>query len=123
MKTVIFKVSGEAVDSDFAVLAYTTPRGGMSSVNYRVKGEKKSAWYDEVSGEPKLKVTPGDTPSSIATALADAINRHGSEFLQGEFIAVAKDDLLIVTCSDLVSDVIFIPQIDGTGTGKIELIG
>jgi ethanolamine utilization microcompartment shell protein EutL len=118
MRSTLFQVSGEPADGDVAVVAYTTPRGGMSYAIYHIKGEKVTA--ELVNGEPTKVVVPGDSPAAIAEGLVNAINHVNSEFCRGEFHAVAHGALLIVTGTDAVSDATFIAQVQGTGTGKIE---
>jgi hypothetical protein len=118
MKSILLKVSGVPADGDLAMVAYTTPRGGMSSAVYRIKGEKQTA--ELVNGEATKVVVPADSPAVIAANMALAINDVNSEFCRGEFHAVSTGDILVVTCSDAVSDVTIISQVQGEGTGKIE---
>jgi hypothetical protein len=120
MKTVIFRITDGAADGDLAVLSYTTPRGGQSNASYQVKGEQNSAYYDSTTGEAVKKTTPADTPADIAAKLAEAINNPRSEWCPGQFTARASGDMLVVSCSNDVSDVIFITQMQGSGTGTIK---
>lgn|SRR5262245_15934031 len=117
MRTAIFKIAGEFVDGDVAELSYTTPRGGVSHAIYRVKGEKARA--ELVNGEPVKVIDPADSPAIIASKLAEAINDVKGEYCPGQFSARASGDTLVVSCSDSVSDVIFLPQFCGEGTGTI----
>ena len=126
MKTVLFKISGEPVGGDLAVVAYTTPRGGMSYAIYPIKGERANIHRDDngdpvlVNGQVKADIIPADTLAQIAVGLVDAVNNPKGEFCAEQFHAAAMNDILVVSCTDAVSDVTFISQIQGTGTGKIE---
>lgn len=118
MKTELFKVSGEPKDGDMIVLSYTTPRGGQSNARYRMHGRKIEA---KINGEEIEKiVTPAETPSEIVSGLAGAINNSRGDYCPNQFHAVGKDDMLIVTCSDLVDNVIFLTHVAGEGTVQFE---
>lgn len=119
MKTVIFKISGVPVEGDVAELSYTTPKGGVSHALYRVKGERARAELNG-QGEAIKIVEPADTAAVIASKLAEAINDTKSEYCAGQFTARASDNMLVVSCSDSVEDVIFLPQFCGSGTGEIK---
>lgn len=124
MKTALFKVTDGGADGDLVVVMYTTPRGGLSNASYIIKGERYPMAFDPVTGDPvKIEgapAIPGDTPDDIVKGLAFSINRNGSEFCEGQFTAEAKGDMLVIGCSDLVSDITFISQVQGKGTAKIE---
>lgn len=118
MKTVIFRIGGTPADGDVAEVSYTTPRGGVSHALYRIKGERARAELNG-SGDPIKVVEPADTPEVIAAALADAINHPKSEYCSLQFTARANGNMLVVSCADTCDDVIFLPQVCGTGSGTI----
>jgi hypothetical protein len=114
MKTELFKVSGEPKTGDMIVLSYTTPRGGNSNARYAMKGRTVTAEID--GDEVKKVVVAADSPADIVKGLAAAINNSRGDYCPGQFHATGRDDMLIVTCSDAVNDVIFSTHVAGEGT-------
>jgi hypothetical protein len=102
MKTVMVTFSGTATEGDLVALTYTTPRGGASNARYVVRG--------------------GDTPDKIASEIAMDIMSGKGEYGGGAaFGAVAKGPVVMVTCSDTVSDASFYATVSGAGTEEIQI--
>src|SRR5215813_12625388 len=120
MKTVMFRIEGNPEGDDVMEVSYTTPRGGCSHALYRVKGETARA--ELVNGEPVKVVEPKDTVEVIASRLAEVINDSKSEYSANQFTARSFGNTLVISCSDSVDNVTFLPQVQGTGSATIKEI-
>jgi len=113
MKTELFKVRGTPKEGDMIVLSYTAPKGGQSNARYQMKGRKVTA---RINGEEIEKIVEeADTPAAICRGLVEAINNSRGDFCANQFHATNREDMLIVTCSDMVDDVTFLTHVAGEG--------
>lgn len=112
MKTAIFTIEGVPSGKEMLVLSYTTPRGGMSNATYRPKGERREVTYDDDGQPTDIGIKSAETPEQIAGWMAKAVN-ESKDYCPEQFRATSMADMLVVTCSDGVSDVTFIPQVQG----------
>lgn len=115
MKTVEFRFSGAPSAGDLIMLSYSGSRGGRSTAKYRVKLEADQHGQAVVLDDLK----------SVVDHLATVINGNGpdSEWCPGtgDFKAVARGTTLMVMFSELVSDITFHADIEGSQTMVIEI--
>lgn len=96
MKTVLCTFSGEPETDDLIMINARDPRGGRSTIKYKVK--------------------EGDTLSDILNAFAGIANSGSSEFCPGtgDFRTTVNDNDLCIMCSDAVQACKFDYDIEGS---------
>lgn len=92
MKVIQAKLGGTPTPGDIVHLHYCAPTGGRTSASHIVKD--------------------ADTLADILQGMLDSANIY----YLGEFDVKAKDSGLMVICSNLVENVLFVPEVLGAKT-------
>ena len=109
MKTVVVKMKGEPKEGDLIIIAYRGPRGGRTHAMHRVR----------YVGDPK-EALQLETLADVTSSLVREITKT---WMQDCFEARVKDggSTLVIQCQDMVSNVVFESQIEGSDAVKITI--
>jgi len=111
MKTVVVKMKGEPKEGDLIIIAYRGPRGGRTHAMHRVQ------YVGDIHGDtPRQLETLADVTSSLVREITKT-------WMQDCFEARVKDggSTLVIQCQDMVSNVVFESQIEGSDAVKITI--
>jgi len=111
MKTVLVTIKAPG-HNDLLIVEVASAGGGRMGVKHQVKGPRMLPKLDADGFATEVQNVPAETPNDIAVDLAAQINR---EWLPECVQATAKDDMLVIKCTDLFSDVIFTTHVQGEG--------
>ena len=120
MKTVLIKIRAP-VGGDLVIVQYSSPRGGVTSAKYLVRGDHKLPQKNDAGEIIDLISMPGDDAAAVARELAKQIN---TDWMPGDGCFRAKvrpDGSLVVNCGDHVDNVAFSGIVEGAGGTAIEI--
>jgi hypothetical protein len=94
MSTVIVTIGGTLTPGDLLMLSYSTPRGGLSTLKYRVRLSTDSIVTDPATGAKSVHTT-GDTIANVVNGFVEEFER-GQEWPLSEFEVTKRSDTSFV---------------------------